>query len=134
MAYKVKSTIRGGSKKSQVYKPGSSIDLSPEEAWKIRHALVDPPKQEPGTPEVPSEVLESIRNNPENPESGIEAFWKTQPDAFTRTEANKTAVEKSLESKRQKTVAQEKAQNVKKPAAPPAKPVVPPVTRPAPKK
>ncbi len=132
-SYKVKSEIRGGKRTGQVFKPGDSIELSPEEAWDVRHALENPPDQAPGDSEVPAEVLESVRNNPENPNSGVELYWKTQPDISARPESNKTEKEKELEPKRQKAEAQTKAAQVKKPQPPAAsKPVVPVTTRPTP--
>jgi hypothetical protein len=141
-SYKVKSPIKAGNPDgrghlvSKELKAGDSVNLSEQEAWDVRHALENPPKQAPGSDASTAKALESIRNNPENPESGVELFWKTQPDAFIRTEANKTPAEKAAEPKRQKALAETKAAAVKKAperiVAPPAAPVVPPTTRPAP--
>jgi hypothetical protein len=134
-SYKVKSRIKGGGKKGgQVIEAGGSIDLTPEEAWDVRYALENPPAQDPSDSSgVPAEVLESVRKNPLHPDSGVELFWKTQPDAFTRTESNKTELERKLEPQRQKAVAQAKGADTKKTQAKVAGPVVPPTTRPSPK-
>ena len=130
--YKVKSKIKGGKKASQVFKPGSSIELTEQEAWNIRHALENPPKYDPNASKVAPEILESIRNNPLHPDSGVDIFWKREANVSKRTAGNKTAIERKLEPMRQKTVAVQKAESVKKAQVAAAAPVVPPVTRPAP--
>ncbi len=146
MSYVVKTPISHGvasetrrqKSTSKNYAVGDKIDLTPEEAFEIRHALENPPEGAPGMKESDKEAAESIRNNPENPDSGIEMFWKTQPDATKRTEANISQKERELAPRRQKVMAQDNAERSKRqtPAMPakPALPVVPVATRPAPKK
>lgn len=80
------------------YEAGSEIDLEENEAYKMRHALVDAPTKpgdEPGVVKAArkprseggddleddenlEEALESIRNRPDNPDSGVHLHWQTQ--------------------------------------------------------
>lgn len=139
--YTVKSAIKHGTldgkgkPRSKVYHGGSSIELSEAEAYDLRHALKDGPLSPPGVPPLDEEVAASLRNNPENPDSGIEMFWKTQTNAFKRTRGNISQQERDLEPLRQRTLA--KSEAVRSKAAQPTVPVrptvvVPPITRPAP--
>jgi hypothetical protein len=163
-SYTVKSKIQGGPsqapKKSapKTYNPGDSIELSEHEAFEIGHALEEPPEidhpdNKPDGPDLPPEVLLSIKGNPEHPLSGIEHYWKTRPDLSVRPDTNKSNLEIALEPERAKGEAETKAHqsNVSRPGMPPkpthpiaepgrpgrptpTPPVVPPVTRPEPKR
>ena len=138
--YKVKSRIaRGDPKKrrgykKRVYKPGSLIDLTLQEAWEIRHALHDPPPQDPDGPQLPKEIVASLKGNPLHPESGVELYWKTKGNV-KRPASNWTPLERKLEPMRQKTLAKTAAAAIKA-AQPvvPARPAQPIVTPPAPVK
>jgi hypothetical protein len=105
---------------------GESVELDEKDAFDIMHALEDPPTTKPGDEELPGEVIESLMNNPEHPAAGIELFWKSQPDASVRTEANKSELEKELEPMRQQTEAKDKAAASKgRQPGMPAKPSIP---------
>ena len=138
--YKVKSRIaRGDPKKrrgykKRIYKPGNLIDLTLQEAWEIRHALYDPPPQDPSGPQLPKEIVASLKGNPLHPESGVELYWKTRGNV-KRPASNWTPLEKKLEPMRQKTLAKTAAAAVRS-ARPvvPARPAQPIVTPPAPVK
>jgi hypothetical protein len=145
------ATGNRGVRESTTAGPGEKIDLTDDEAWDVRHALEDPPTTKPGEEELDPEIALSIRNNPENPESGIELYWKSRADLSVRPDTNKSNQEKALEPARQKAEAEEKAEAEKKkqariparPARPdqglpggrpaPQPPVVPPQARPQPK-
>lgn len=154
-SYKVKTPVSNSPtqapKKSatKTFKAGDSIDLSEKEAYEIGHALEEPPGQDPDQEGEPldQEILDSIKNNPENPSSGVEHYWKTRPDISVRPEENKSELEKELEPEREQGEAKAKAGEVKRlqpgmparPASPGTsqtanRPVVPAVTRPEPKK
>lgn len=80
------------------YEAGSTIELDENEAYKMRHALVDAPVlpgDEPGMVKAAKkprsesgddleddenleDALESIRNRPDNPDSGVHLHWQTQ--------------------------------------------------------
>ena len=145
--YKVKSLIKQGRLdekgrrgEPKIYKPGSKILLTEDEAWEIRHALENPPKrkEEEMLTDEEEEAEESILQNPLNPESGVDLFWKREGLTRKRPESNKTLQERTLEVRRAKTTAVQEAleanrkKNQERKPPPEAKPVVPVVTRPAP--
>ena len=66
-------------------KPGDTIDLTPEEAWGISHALAEAPETPPGMDEDEAAALNSIRMRPDNPASGVMLHW--QADGVARAAA-----------------------------------------------
>lgn len=155
-SYKVKHPISKGpapKKKAprKQLQPGEEVELTEQEAWELRQSLEEPPLQDPSLEEeLDEEVLQSLLDNPENPDSGIELYFKSRPDISVRPETNKTKAEKEAEPERQKAEAKDQAERHKKgqPTVPdkpgpapasatgrpaPTPPVVPPVTRQAPK-
>ena len=115
-SYKVKSSISYGEEKdgkstTKNYGPGDSIELSPEQAYEIRHALVNPPHLASITKMTAAEkaAYDSAVNAPDHKDSGVQANWKL--DQFARDNAPKV-----------KPTAEVKPAAAAKPPAPPVPP------------
>jgi hypothetical protein len=90
-SFKVRTPISHGLRKddgsveSKEYLPGDTIELTLEEAVAISHAIEKAPTSVKKLPKDVQEAVDSVRNRPDHPDSGIQADWKV--DAFARANA-----------------------------------------------
>jgi hypothetical protein len=112
------------------YEAEDKVALTEKQAFEARHALVDGPSIEDDPDEDydedEEEALQSIKRRPDNPDSGVDLYWKTKSGLFTkRPESNKTQMELEREPTVRRTVTVAKAAIVKATGTFRPEPVIP---------